>query len=80
MPTTSTRITRRISAPYAPTIQAINSQDRAELFVEAQYKLARIFEDARDYPKAIEHYTEVLALDYNYQDARTRLDNLQKMG
>lgn len=62
---------------YELALTTINPHDRTDLFVEAQYKLARLFEDAGDIPKAVEHYTEVLGLDYNYLDARNRIERLQ---
>ncbi|MGE3316307.1 MAG: tetratricopeptide repeat protein [Planctomycetaceae bacterium] len=65
---------------YETAIQVINPHDRTELFVEAQYALARLHEDAGDIPKAAEHYTEVLGLNYEYKDARERLERLQGGG
>lgn len=65
---------------YQAAIQVINPHDKQELFVDAHYGLGRLYEDSKDVPKAVEHYTEVLALDYGYKDTRERLDRLQRGG
>ncbi len=55
----------------------ISPHDRPDLYCEVHYLLGYLFEDAGDVPKAEHHYTEVLQFDYNFRDARDRLERLQ---
>lgn len=48
-----------------------------ETFKECHYLLARCAEELNDLATAEKHYGEVLVVDYDYKDARTRLEKLQ---
>jgi len=58
-------------------VPELNHERDPKLFKEAHYNLARILEDLGDTAKAEQHYGEVLVVDYDYRDARQRLENLQ---
>jgi len=58
-------------------VKELDPQDQTSLFKKAQYYLGRISEDAGEVDQAEEHYSEVLALDYEYKDALQRLEGLQ---
>jgi tetratricopeptide (TPR) repeat protein len=61
-------------------VAEINAADDPKLFVEAHYMLGRVCEELKDYPAAEKHYGEVLVVDYEYKDARARLEKLQGGG
>ena len=55
----------------------LNVEQDEELFKEAHYLLSRISEELGDKETAEKHYGEVLVIDYEYKDARERLEKLQ---
>lgn len=55
----------------------IKSTDDREAFLEVHYYLGRLYEQAKQKPKAEDHYGEVLSNDYDYRDVRARLERLQ---
>ena len=59
-------------------VENINPHDKTELFADAHYLLARLCEEGGEIDAAETHYNEVLGVDYEYKDARERLENLQK--
>lgn len=59
-------------------VPKINSHDKAELYTDAHYLLARLCEDAGERDKAEHHYNEVLGVDYEYKDTRDRILRLQR--
>ena len=61
-------------------VPLIDQHDQPDLFKRAHYLLGRLCEEAGDVEAAEEHYGEVLALDYEYKDALTRLEGLQGDG
>ena len=64
---------------FVKAIEAgIDPHDHPELFKEAHYWAARLYEDSGKQDDAESHYGEVLALDYEYKDARERLEGLQE--
>lgn len=48
-----------------------------DTYRESHYLLARVSEETNDLEKAMHHYGEVLVVDYDYKDARERLEKLQ---
>jgi tetratricopeptide (TPR) repeat protein len=48
-----------------------------KLFKDAHYNLGRILEELGDPATAEKHYGEILVVDYEYRDARQRLEKLQ---
>lgn len=61
-------------------VAEVNAPEDPKLFVEAHYMLGRVCEELKDLPAAEKHYGEVLVWDYEYKDARTRLEQLQGGG
>lgn len=59
-------------------IAAINPQDEAKLFAEANYLAGWLCEKLNDLPAAEAHYSEVIGVDYDFKDARQRLERLQE--
>ncbi len=49
-------------------------------FTEAHYLMGRMSEDLGDIPTAEKHYGEVLVVDYDYKDAKDRMERLQGSG
>ncbi len=70
---------RRVSQrrQLARLLEKINDHDNKDQFLAAKYWIARICEDAGDTAEAVEHYTDVIGVDYDYKDACTRLDALE---
>lgn len=60
-------------------VEDLDSDD-PKLFTEAHYLLARVCEELCDRADAENHYGEVLVVDYEYRDARERLEKLQAEG
>lgn len=58
-------------------LEKINAHDQKDQFLAAKYWIARICEDAGDTAEAVEHYTDVIGVDYDYKDACARLDKLE---
>jgi tetratricopeptide (TPR) repeat protein len=59
------------------SVTELNAADDPKMFVKAHYMLAWIYEQLGDKPAAENHYGEVLVVDYEYKDARERLEKLQ---
>ncbi len=62
---------------FEKSLQYLNAQDHPNLFKRAHYSLGRICEQAGEKAAAEDHYSEVLAIDYEYRDALQRLEALQ---
>lgn len=58
-------------------IPAIDTHDQPDLYCDAHYLLGQLFEAKKDFPKAEEHYNEVISLNYEYRDALQRLEKIQ---
>ncbi len=50
-------------------IPKLSPVDHKAAFLEAHYYLGRLLEEAKEYGASGEHYSEVLAIDYEYKDA-----------
>jgi len=61
-------------------VAEINAADDPKLFVFAHYWLGVVCQTLKDLPAAEKHYGEVLVVDYEYKDARERLEKLQAGG
>ena len=57
-------------------VPKLNAQEHRDSFLEAHYYLGRLCEEAKEPDKAGEHYSDVLAVDYEYKDALKRLEGL----
>jgi hypothetical protein len=58
----------------------VGPHDQKELFCEAHYLLGCLYQEAGDVAKAVDHFTEVIGVDYDYKDAAKRLDEIQGGG
>jgi tetratricopeptide (TPR) repeat protein len=61
---------------FEKAAESVNQLDDPDLYKEANYWLARLLEEDGDQSAAEHHYTEVLAVDYEYKDALARLEGL----
>lgn len=55
----------------------LHPENDEAMVIEAHYLLARIYEQLSDVEKAESHYGDVLVLDYEYKDAKDRLEKIQ---
>lgn len=62
---------------FEKAVLKFNAADTPDQFVECHYLLGRIKEETKDVDGSVVHYTEVIGVDYEYKDARTRLEKLQ---
>jgi tetratricopeptide (TPR) repeat protein len=58
-------------------VEKIDPNEQAKIFLLSHYWLGRLCEDAGQTVEAEDHYSEVLAIDYEYKDALQRLEKLQ---
>jgi tetratricopeptide (TPR) repeat protein len=62
---------------FERALPELNSDQDPDLYKEAYYLLARVCEEIGDKPAAEKYYGEVLVIDYEYKDARVRLEKIQ---
>ncbi|MDA1215083.1 MAG: tetratricopeptide repeat protein, partial [Planctomycetota bacterium] len=62
---------------FEKAIPKIDFDEKPDTFKKAHYYLARICEEVNDKATAETHYNEILGVDYEYKDARERLEKLQ---
>lgn len=62
---------------FERAVPDLNADQQPDTYKEAHYLLGRVCEELKDSEKAIHHYGEVLVIDYDYKDARTRMEALQ---
>lgn len=65
------------SRQFETAVKLVNQHEQPELFLKCHYVLGRLDEEKGDVDAAVSHYTDVLSLDYNYRDTRSRLEKLQ---
>ena len=70
-----TKLARR---QFEKAAAMVDQHDEPDLFKEAHYWLARLLEEAGERDEAESHYTDVLAIDYEYKDAKERLEKVQE--
>jgi tetratricopeptide (TPR) repeat protein len=58
-------------------VATLNRVEQADAFKDCYYLIARLREAAEDKDGAIDAYTEVISIDYDYKDARERMEKLQ---
>lgn len=63
---------------FVKALPKISMEDKPVTFKEVHYYLGRIYEQAKKFQKAEDHYGEILALDYDYKDVKTRLEKLSE--
>ncbi len=61
-------------------ISEIDHESNPKMYKEMLYMLAKICEDAQDFPDAEKYYSMLLAVDYGYKDAVKRLEKIQNRG
>ena len=61
-------------------VPELNHERDPKLFKDAHYNLGRILEELGDTAGAEKHYGEILVVDYDYRDAKERLEKLQSGG
>jgi tetratricopeptide (TPR) repeat protein len=63
----------------AQTLEKALSQELTEnQEMDLRYTLGDILEQMGDLPKALENFSKVAMLDFNYKDVRVRVDNIRK--
>lgn len=62
---------------FERAVPDLNFETDPDTYREAHYLLARACEETGDTEKAMHYYGEVLVVDYDYKDARERLEKLQ---
>lgn len=63
---------------FQKAVEKLNANDHPEPFKECHYFLGRLAEAAKDFVLAEKHYSEVLAVDYDYKDVAARLAEIQR--
>lgn len=63
---------------FQKAVEKLNANDHPEPFKDCHYFLGRLAEAAKDLAVAEKHYSEVLAVDYDYKDVAARLAEIQK--
>ena len=62
---------------FEKALPKLSADEKPDIYKEAHYLLARLYEESKEIEKADDHYSEILAVDYDYRDARERLEKLQ---
>lgn len=62
---------------YEKALPKINQHEEPDMFKDVCYWLGRLCEASGDQESAEQHYSEVLAVDYEYKDTLQRLEDLQ---
>ncbi|MFN0198127.1 MAG: tetratricopeptide repeat protein [Planctomycetaceae bacterium] len=62
---------------FEKAMPKISHEEKPDAFKKTHYYLARICEEAKDKQGAELHFNEILAVDYEYKDARDRLEKMQ---
>uniref|UniRef100_A0A7C2NYC1 Tetratricopeptide repeat protein n=1 Tax=Schlesneria paludicola TaxID=360056 RepID=A0A7C2NYC1_9PLAN len=62
---------------FEQAVPKFNTTDHPQMYKESHYWLGRLYEEAKDLDKAEGHYSEVIVVDYDFRDARQRLEKIQ---
>lgn len=62
---------------FEKALEKLTAADNPGPFKECHYWLGRLAQEAKDLPTAEKHYTEILAIDYDYKDVAARLEEIQ---
>jgi tetratricopeptide (TPR) repeat protein len=62
---------------FEKAVDKFTSADQPDNFKECHYFLGRLCEEENDLDAAEAHYTEVLAVDYDFRDTQQRLEKIQ---
>jgi tetratricopeptide (TPR) repeat protein len=63
---------------FEKAVETVDQLDQPDLYKETHYWLARLLEEEGNSAEAENHYTEVLAVDYEYKDALSRMEALSE--
>lgn len=61
---------------FEKALPSLSPDDKPEIYKEAHYLLGRLYEESKEKDKAADHYSEILAVDYDYRDVKDRLEGL----
>ena len=62
---------------FEKAVEKLSATDNPLPYKECHYYLGRLAEETADRDSAEKHYTEILAIDYNYKDVVKRLNDIQ---
>lgn len=62
---------------FEKALEKLSANDHPLPFKMCHYYLGRLAEEAKDVSTAEKHYTEILAIDYDYRDVVKRLNEIQ---
>ena len=62
---------------FDKALETLNGKDKPDAFKSAHYFLGRMYEKTGKNDKAVDHYTEILSIDYDYRDVLKRSEDLQ---
>lgn len=62
---------------FEKALPKLSPDEKEDIYKEAHYLLASLYAASNQKTEAEDHYSEVLAVDYEYRDARERLEKLQ---
>jgi tetratricopeptide (TPR) repeat protein len=65
---------------YQEALKSVDAASDQDLLNRLHYRLGRVAEAQGDLKAAEEHYNEVAAVDYGYEDVAQRLENLNRRG
>jgi tetratricopeptide (TPR) repeat protein len=61
---------------FVKALPNLSPDEKPLIYKEAHYLLARLYEESKEREKAEDHYSEILAVDYDYRDTLKRLEDL----
>ncbi|MCH9652337.1 MAG: tetratricopeptide repeat protein [Planctomycetes bacterium] len=61
---------------FEKALPNLSPDEKPNIYKEAHYLLARLYEESKEREKAEDHYSEILAVDYDYRDTLKRLEDL----
>lgn len=62
---------------FEKALPKLSADEKEDTFKEAHYLLGRLYEEAKQKAQAADHYSEILAVDYDYRDTRQRLEDME---
>lgn len=61
---------------FEKALPSLSPDDKPDIYKEAHYLLGRLYQESGEKDKAADHYSEILAVDYDYKDVKDRLEGL----
>lgn len=62
---------------FEKALPKLSPDEKEDIYKEAHYLLGRLYQEAKQNAKAADHYSEILAVDYDYRDSRQRLEEME---